>query len=137
MKKGMAEEEAKKHAPLMKDAQDMLQDWEEGIPGVLTLWKKMNEWVYKGFDETYKRIGTDFDKVYYESDTYILGKKFVQEGLDKKIFFKKEDGSVWIDLTAEGLDEKLVLRKDGTSVYITQDLGLADEKYKDFHYDQS
>jgi arginyl-tRNA synthetase len=97
----------------------------------------MNDWVYKGFDITYKRIGTDFNKIYYESATYLLGKKFVEDGLRKNVFFKKEDGSTWIDLTAEGLDEKLVLRKDGTSVYITQDLGLADEKYKDFHYDQS
>ncbi len=97
----------------------------------------MNDWVYKGFDITYKRIGADFDKIYYESDTYLLGKKFVEDGLNKKVFFKKEDGGVWIDLSGEGLDEKLVLRKDGTSVYITQDLGLADEKYKDFKYDES
>lgn len=97
----------------------------------------MNQWVYSGFDATYKRIGTDFDKIYYESDTYILGKQFVEQGLSDGVFFKKEDGSVWIDLTDEGLDEKLVLRKDGTAVYITQDLGLADEKYKDFPYDQS
>ena len=97
----------------------------------------MNSWVYKGFDETYQRIGSDFDKIYYESETYLLGKKFVEQGLDKGILYRKEDGSVWIDLTDEGLDEKLLLRKDGTSVYITQDLGLADEKFKDFSYDQS
>ena len=103
----------------------------------MELWKRMNTWVYDGFDITYKRIGSDFAKMYYESETYLPGKKFVEEGLSQGVFFKKEDGSVWIDLTNEGLDEKLVLRKDGTSVYITQDLGLADEKYKDFHYDQS
>ena len=137
IKKGLGKEEAEKEAPLMKDIQQMLLDWEAGKPGVIELWKKMNSWVYAGFDETYRRIGADFNKIYYESDTYLLGKKFVEEGLHKKVFFKKEDGSTWTDLTAEGLDEKLVLRKDGTSVYITQDLGLADEKYKDFHYDQS
>ncbi|MFI5186281.1 MAG: arginine--tRNA ligase [Chitinophagales bacterium] len=136
-KNGMKKEEAEKEAPIMKATQQMLLDWEAGKPEVIDLWKKMNHWVYAGFDETYKRIGTDFNKIYYESDTYLLGKKFVEEGLDQNVFFKKEDGSVWIDLSAEGLDEKLVLRKDGTSVYMTQDLGLADEKYKDFHYDQS
>ena len=134
---GVNEEEAKKEAPMMKEAQKMLHDWEQGEPDVLTLWKKMNEWVYQGFDETYKRIGNEFDKVYYESDTYIIGKRFVEEGLQKGVFFKKQDGSVCIDLTADGLDEKLVLRKDGTSLYITQDLGLADEKYKDFQYNES
>ena len=125
------------HTPIMKKAQQMLLDWEQGKPEVVELWKKMNQWVYEGFDVTYKRIGTDFDKLYYESDTFIIGKKFVEKGLAQGVFFKKEDGSVWIDLSGEGLDEKLVLRKDGTSVYITQDLGLADEKYKDFEYDQS
>ena len=134
---GMSKEEAEQKAPLMKAAQQMLFDWEAGDPNVIALWKKMNGWVYEGFETTYKRIGADFNKVYYESDTYLLGKKFVADGLNKKVFFKKDDGSIWIDLTNEGLDEKLVLRKDGTSVYITQDLGLADEKYKDFHYDQS
>ena len=134
---GVNEEEAKKEAPMMKEAQKMLHDWEQGEPEVLTLWKKMNEWVYQGFDETYKRIGNEFDKVYYESDTYIIGKRFVEEGLQKGVYFKKQDGSVCIDLTADGLDEKLVLRKDGTSLYITQDLGLADEKYKDFQYNES
>ena len=125
------------NTPIMKKTQQMLLDWEAGKPEVIELWKKMNGWVYKGFDITYKRIGADFDKIYYESDTYLLGKKFVEDGLNKKVFFKKDDGSVWIDLSADGLDKKLVLRKDGTSVYITQDLGLADEKYKDFKYDES
>lgn len=134
---GVAEDEAKKRAPLMQEAQTMLHDWEKGAPEVIALWEKMNKWVYQGFEETYRRIGNDFDKMYYESDTYIIGKKFVEEGLQQGVFFKKEDGSVWIDLTAEGLDEKLVLRKDGTSLYITQDLGLADEKYKDFRYHES
>lgn len=137
IEQGMSKEEAEKNAPIMKAAQQMLVNWEKGDPEIMALWKKMNAWVYEGFDQTYKRIGTDFDKIYYESDTYILGKQFVEEGLKDGVFFKKEDGSVWIDLTAEGLDEKLVLRKDGTAVYITQDLGLADEKYKDFPYDQS
>lgn len=123
--------------PIMKQAQQMLIDWENGKPEVVALWKKMNQWVYQGFDVTYKRIGTDFDKIYYESETYLLGKKFVDQGLAEGVFFKKPDGSVWIDLSNEGLDEKLVLRKDGTSVYITQDLGLADEKYKDFNYNES
>ena len=122
---------------IMLKAQQMLVDWENGKPEVIELWNKMNGWVYKGFDETYERIGTDFDKVYYESGTYILGKQFVEQGLSNGVFYKKDDGSVWVDLTSEGLDEKLLLRKDGTSVYITQDLGLADEKYKDFNYDQS
>jgi arginyl-tRNA synthetase len=135
--KGLSKEDAEKEAPIMKEAQQMLLDWEAGKPEVIDLWKKMNNWVYGGFDITYKRIGSDFAKMYYESETYLPGKKFVEEGLSQGIFYKKEDGSVWIDLTNEGLDEKLVLRKDGTSVYITQDLGLAEEKYKDFHYDQS
>jgi arginyl-tRNA synthetase len=135
--KGMNEKEAEKEAPIMKATQHMLLDWEAGKPEVIGLWKKMNSWVYEGFDITYKRIGADFNKMYYESGTYILGKKFVEDGLKQGVFFKKEDGSVWIDLTSEGLDEKLVLRKDGTSVYMTQDLGLAEEKYQDYHYDQS
>lgn len=125
------------NTPVMKKAQQMLVDWENGKPDVIALWKQMNDWVYKGFDETYKRIGSDFNKIYYESGTYILGKTFVEEGLASGVFYRKEDGSVWIDLSDEGLDEKLLLRKDGTSVYITQDMGLADEKYKDFPYDQS
>ncbi len=128
---------AEKEAPLMKETQQMLQDWEAGKPEVMELWHKMNHWVYEGFDQTYKRIGCDFHKMYYESNTYLLGKKFVEEGLQQQVFFRKEDGSVWIDLTAEGLDEKLVLRKDGTSVYITQDLGLAQQKFEEYRYDQS
>ena len=137
IKKGLSKEEAEKEAPIMKATQQMLLDWEAGKPDVMELWEKMNSWVYEGFDITYKRIGADFDKIYYESGTYILGKKFVDDGLRHGVFFKKEDGSVWIDLTNDGLDEKLVRRKDGTSVYMTQDLGLADEKYEDFHYDDS
>jgi arginyl-tRNA synthetase len=134
---GMKKEEAEKDAPIMKATQQMLLDWENGKPDVMELWRMMNGWVYEGFAVTYKRIGSDFQKMYYESETYIPGKKFVDAGLKEGIFFKKDDGSVWIDLTAEGLDEKLVLRKDGTSVYITQDLGLAEEKYEQFKYDQS
>ncbi len=134
---GETAEAAEKKAPIMQRTQKMLLDWEAGEPEVRDLWKRMNGWVYKGFDETYQRIGSNFNKVYYESETYLLGKEFVEKGLAQGVFFRKEDGSVWIDLTAEGLDEKLVLRKDGTSVYITQDLGLAQEKYDDFQYDQS
>ncbi len=134
---GMKKEEAEKEAPIMKGTQQMLLDWENSKPDVIELWKTMNGWVYEGFDVTYKRIGSDFQKMYYESETYLPGKRFVEEGLKEGTFFKKEDGSVWIDLTDEGLDEKLVLRKDGTSVYITQDLGLAQEKYEDFKYDES
>ncbi len=128
---------ARNQTPVMQEAKEMLRKWEANDPDTIALWEKMNSWVYAGFDVTYQRIGSDFAKMYYESETYLLGKKTVDEGLNNGIFFRKEDGSVWIDLTAEGLDEKLVLRKDGTSVYITQDLGLAEEKYKDFHYDQS
>ncbi len=134
---GMSKEEAEKNAPIMLAAQQMLFDWENGDTQVRNLWQKMNDWVYEGFNETYKKIGSDFDKNYFESETYLLGKEFVEEGLKSGVFFKKADGSVWIDLSNEGLDEKLVLRKDGTSVYITQDLGLADKKYEDFHYDES
>ena len=134
---GMKKEDAEKEALIMKGTQQMLLDWEAGKPEVIELWKKMNGWVYTGFDVTYKRIGSDFAKMYYESETYLPGKQFVEEGLKQGVFFKKEDGSVWIDLTNEGLDEKLVLRKDGTSVYITQDLGLAQQKYEEFSYDQS
>lgn len=134
---GMTKELAEKEAPIMKGTQQMLLDWEEGKPAVIELWKTMNSWVYAGFDVTYKRIGSDFQKMYYESETYLPGKKFVEDGLKSGVFFKKEDGSIWIDLTDEGLDEKLVLRKDGTSVYITQDLGLAQQKYEEFKYDQS
>ena len=123
--------------PVMQQTQQMLVDWEAGKPEVMALWRTMNNWVYNGFDETYRRIGSDFDKVYYESETYLLGKNFIEEGLENGVLYKKDDGSVWIDLTAEGLDEKLLLRRDGTSVYITQDLGLAQQKYEDYPYDQS
>ena len=128
---------ARNNTPVMTEAKQMLLDWEEGKPEVIDLWKKMNGWVYEGFDNTYKKIGTDFDKIYYESNTYLSGKNIVQQGLDKKVFFKKEDGSIWIDLTADGLDEKLVQRKDGTSVYITQDIGLALQKYEEYTIDSS
>ncbi|RYZ21321.1 MAG: arginine--tRNA ligase [Chitinophagaceae bacterium] len=128
---------ARAATPVMKEAQQMLVDWEAGKPEVMDLWKQMNGWVYAGFDATYQRIGTDFDRTYFESNTYLLGRDLVNEGLEKGVFFRKEDGSVWIDLTDEGLDEKLVLRKDGTSVYITQDMGLAQQKYEWFPYDQS
>ena len=134
---GQTREEAERNAPIMQKTQQMLVDWENGKPEVMELWKRMNGWVYKGFDETYKRVGADFDKTYHESETYLLGKKFVDTGLEKGILYRKEDGSVWIDLTDEGLDEKLLLRRDGTSVYITQDLGLAQQKYEDYPYDQS
>ncbi|HJU45615.1 MAG TPA: arginine--tRNA ligase [Chitinophagaceae bacterium] len=134
---GISKEEAEKQAPIMKAAQQMLVDWEAGKPEVIDLWKTMNGWVYKGFEETYKRIGSDFDKIYYESDTYLLGKTLVEKGLKKNIFYKKEDGSVWIDLTADGLDEKVVQRKDGTAVYITQDIGLAEQKQKEFNLNES
>jgi len=134
---GQTEDEAKKNAPLINDAQSMLQKWEAGDPETVDLWKMMNNWVYAGFDQTYKQLGVDFDKYYYESDTYLLGKDIIQEGLEKGVFFKKEDNSVWIDLTEDGLDEKLVLRGDGTSVYITQDLGTAQLKYDDFQMDES
>lgn len=134
---GQTEEDAKKNAPLIKEAQKMLQDWEAGDPSVIELWKTMNGWVYDGFAVTYKNLGVNFDKYYYESNTYLLGKDTVEEGLQKGVFFKKPDGSVWIDLTADGLDQKLVLRADGTSVYITQDLGTAEMKYDDFKMDES
>ncbi|GAA0884651.1 MULTISPECIES: arginine--tRNA ligase [Sphingobacterium] len=134
---GQTEDEAKKNAPLMKEAQAMLQQWEAGNEEVISLWKTMNSWVYAGFEKTYKQLGVDFDKYYYESNTYLLGKDIIQEGLDKGVFFKKEDNSVWIDLTDEGLDQKLVLRGDGTSVYITQDLGTAQLKYDEFKMNDS
>lgn len=134
---GQTEEEAKKNAPLMKEAQVMLQKWEANDADVIQLWKTMNGWVYEGFEKTYKQLGVDFDKFYYESNTYLLGKDIIQEGLDKGVFFKKEDNSVWIDLTDEGLDQKLVLRGDGTSVYMTQDLGTAQLKYDEFKMDES
>jgi arginyl-tRNA synthetase len=129
---GQSEDDAKKNAPLMKKAQAMLLKWEDGDAEVMELWRKMNGWVYEGFNATYTKIGVSFDKTYYESDTYVLGKDIVDEGLEKGVFFKKEDNSVWIDLTEEGMDEKLVLRGDGTSVYITQDLGTTELKFKDY-----
>ncbi|MDN3643429.1 arginine--tRNA ligase [Lutimonas halocynthiae] len=132
IEKGKTEEEAKKQAPILLEAQEMLRNWEAGDKETVALWKKMNEWVYKGFDESYKALGVDFDTNYYESKTYLLGKEFVAEGLDKNIFYRKEDGSVWIDLTEEGLDEKIVLRADGTAVYMTQDIGTAIQRIKDF-----
>jgi arginyl-tRNA synthetase len=134
---GDTEEQAKKNAPLMLEAQEMLQKWEQGDPAVISLWMDMNGWVYAGFEETYKKLGVDFDQYYYESNTYLLGKSIIDEGLEKQVFFKKPDGSVWIDLTAEGLDEKLVLRADGTSVYMTQDLGTAQLKYDEYHADKA
>jgi len=134
---GQTEDEAKKNAPLIKEAQEMLKKWEQGDKEVISLWKTMNSWVYAGFDVTYKKLGVNFDKFYYESDTYLLGKDIIDEGLAKGVFYRKEDNSVWIDLTADGLDEKLVLRSDGTSVYITQDLGTAQLKYNDYHMDRS
>jgi len=135
--KGISKDEAEREAPILKQAQQMLVDWEAGKPDVIELWKKMNSWVYEGFDETYKRIGSDFDKIYYESDTYLLGKNMVEYGLQKGVFYMKEDGSVWIDLTADGLDEKIVRRRDGTSVYITQDIGLILNKYEEYKCDES
>lgn len=134
---GVSKEIAEKESPIMKAAQQMLIDWEAGNPEVIAVWKQMNQWVYDGFEKTYQRIGTDFDKVYYESNTYLLGKKMVEEGLEKGVFTQKQDNSVWIDLTAEGLDEKIVQRKDGTAVYITQDIGLAVEKFNDFDCEES
>lgn len=128
---GISEDDAKKQAPLFIEAQEMLRKWEAGDEKVVALWKEMNSWVYKGFDVTYKSIGVDFDKLYYESNTYLLGKDTVDEGLESGVFFKKEDGSVWCDLSEDGLDEKLVLRSDGTSVYMTQDIGTAIQRAKD------
>ena len=128
---------ARNNTPIMKQAKQMLLKWEQGDEEVMQLWKTMNEWVYRGFDETYKKIGSHFDKIYYESNTYLSGKDLIEEGLQKGVLFKKEDGSVWIDLTKDGLDEKLVLRKDGTSVYITQDIGLAQLKYEEYKATQS
>ncbi|MBQ1276635.1 MAG: arginine--tRNA ligase, partial [Flavobacteriales bacterium] len=132
---GMSEEDAKKNAPLIKQAQEMLRLWEEKDPEVIALWEKMNGWVYDGFKVTYDRLGVEFDRNYYESQTYLLGKDKVQEGLEKGVFYRRDDGSVWIDLTGDGLDEKLVLRGDGTSVYITQDIGTAITRFKEFDID--
>ena len=131
-----AEEKAKKESPLMQEAHAMLVKWEQGDEEVRALWRRMNEWVYAGFDETYKALGVGFDKIYYESDTYLEGKEKVEEGLEKGIFYRKPDGSVWADLTAEGLDEKLLLRADGTSVYMTQDIGTAKLRFRDFPIDK-
>ncbi|MFY9281081.1 MAG: arginine--tRNA ligase [Bacteroidia bacterium] len=136
VEKGLAEETAKNEASLMQETRQMLQKWEDGDETVLALWKKMNAWVYAGFDVTYKRLGVSFDKIYYESNTYLLGKAMVQEGLASGAFYQKEDNSVWVDLTEDGLDEKIVQRSDGTSVYITQDIGTADLKYQDFKMDK-
>ena len=126
--------DAEKQAPIFKKAQEMLRSWEAKEPTVIALWKKMNEWVYSGFESTYKRLGVDFDKNYYESDTYLLGKKVVEIGLEKGVFYKEEDGSVWIDLSAEGLDKKIILRSDGTAVYMTQDIGTAIQRHEDFAF---
>ena len=133
---GMSPEDAEKQAPLIQEAHDMLRRWEAGDPEVRALWEKMNSWVYAGFDETYKRMGVSFDKIYYESDTYLVGRDTVLEGLKKDLFYRKEDNSVWADLTADGLDHKLLLRSDGTSVYMTQDIGTAQLRYKDYPIDR-
>ena len=136
VEKGMSPEEAEKQAPLIQEAHDMLRRWEAGDPEVRALWEKMNNWVYAGFDETYKRMGVSFDKIYYESDTYLVGRDTVLEGLEKGLFYRKEDNSVWADLTPDGLDHKLLLRSDGTSVYMTQDIGAAQLRYKDYPIDR-
>lgn len=136
MDKGVEEEQAKKEAPLMIEAQKMLKRWEEGDKEIRALWEKMNSWVYAGFDETYRKMGVGFDKIYYESNTYLLGKELVQKGLNMGVLYRKEDGSVWCDLTDAGLDQKLLLRKDGTSVYMTQDLGTALLRQQEFGADQ-
>ena len=136
VEKGMDEEQAKQEAPLIKEAHEMLVKWEQNDPEVRALWKKMNEWVYAGFDETYKALGVSFDKIYYESETYLEGKEKVEEGLEKGLFYRREDGSVWADLTGEGLDEKLLLRSDGTSVYMTQDIGTAKLRFQDYPIDK-
>ena len=130
-----AEEKAKAESPLMKEAHEMLVKWENNDPEVRALWTKMNDWVYAGFDQTYKALGVGFDKIYYESNTYLVGKKKVEEGLAKGLFFRKDDNSVWADLTNEGLDQKLLLRSDGTSVYMTQDIGTAEMRFADFRQD--
>ncbi len=136
MAQGMDEDTAKKEAPLIKEAQAMLLKWEQGDPEVRALWQKMNSWVYAGFDETYKQMGVSFDKIYYESDTYLEGKKEVERGLKEGLFYRREDGSVWADLTQNGLDEKLLLRSDGTSVYMTQDIGTAKLRFQDYPIDK-
>ena len=136
MEKGMSKEEAEAASPLMAEAREMLVKWESGDKEVRALWEKMNNWVYEGFDETYKRLGVDFDKIYYESDTYLVGKETVLGGLEKGIFYRREDESVWADLTNDGLDEKLLLRSDGTSVYMTQDIGTAQLRFRDYPIDK-
>ena len=136
MEKGMSKEEAEAASPLMAEAREMLVKWEAGDKEVCALWEKMNNWVYEGFDETYKRLGVDFDKIYYESDTYLVGKETVLGGLEEDKFYRREDGSVWADLTKEGLDEKLLLRSDGTSVYMTQDIGTAQLRFRDYPIDK-
>ena len=136
MDEDKAETLAKEESPLIKEAHHMLVKWEQGDPEIRSLWQKMNNWVYAGFDDTYKALGVSFDKIYYESDTYLAGKKKVEEGLDKNLFFRKEDGSVWADLTQDGLDQKLLLRADGTSVYMTQDIGTAEMRFNDFPIDK-
>ena len=136
MEKGMSKEEAEAASPLMAEARDMLVKWEAGDKEVRALWEKMNHWVYEGFDETYKRLGVDFDKIYYESDTYLVGKETVLGGLEKGIFYRRDDNSVWADLTNDGLDEKLLLRSDGTSVYMTQDIGTAQLRFRDYPIDK-
>ena len=136
MEKGMTKEEAEAASPLMKEAREMLGKWEAGDPEVRALWKRMNSWVYAGFDETYRMMGVGFDKIYYESETYLEGKEKVLEGLEKGLFYRKEDGSVWADLTPEGLDQKLLLRADGTSVYMTQDIGTAKLRFRDYPIDK-
>jgi arginyl-tRNA synthetase len=133
---GRTEDQAKAEAPLIREAQDMLVRWEQGDPGVISLWSTMNGWVYDGFDKTYQRLGVSFDKFYHESETYKLGKGLVTDGLNRGILFRKEDGSVWADLTGDGLDQKLLLRSDGTSVYMTQDLGTAQQRFEEFHFDR-
>ncbi len=133
--KGMTKEEAEAHSPLMAEAREMLRKWEAGDEATVTLWKKMNEWVYAGFDETYQRMGVSFDKIYYESETYLAGKEEVLRGLREGLFYRKEDGSVWADLTPYGLDHKLLLRADGTSVYMTQDIGTAKLRFDDYPID--
>ncbi|HEY9123093.1 MAG TPA: arginine--tRNA ligase, partial [Bacteroidales bacterium] len=135
MSQGMTEEEAKKQAPILLEAQEMLRKWEAGEEEVLSVWRMMNQWVYNGFDETYKRLGVDFDRLYYESQTYLLGKQIVLDALTKGLLYKKEDGSVWADLTEKGLDHKVLLRSDGTSVYMTQDIGTAHQRFEQYHID--
>jgi len=132
LKQGMSEEEAMKNAEIIKEAQEMLRKWEAGDKNVVELWQMMNSWVYEGFDETYKRLGVDFDHIYYESKTYLLGKDLIQEGLKKQALYQKPDGSIWADLTGDGLDHKVLLRSDGTSVYMTQDVGTAHQRYEEF-----